>query len=763
MGRKDANGITLIALVISIIVMLILAGVSLNLTIGDNGILNQAKTAKLKNEEAEVGTEVATAVSSLDIEYYDKANSYAGITIDSIYNIDGLAKYLNGKVNGFNYNKNGTTAVYYTNENGTYTVKIDKQDIATTFSGISLEKGETVKLNMSKSDVINLNDNDGEIFWNISSGTENGNLYGNTFTKTDNGITVIKGYDKNNNVISTIIIEDSNTFAKDDVDLSKSIATVNLGAGSQDDVKAYIFKNTDDSYKMVIKGTGKMEDVPISSKMSSEYVSKMKEIVIDDDVTTIGSGDNSTVLEGEGIFYGFSNVETFTLGKNVEAVRVKTFEGLTGMKTLNYKAKRFFTEYWYSNEETDTVLQKNGFENLNINNIIFSDDVEIISAAVFSFCTNLESIIIGNNVRRIEIAAFYQCKKLKNIYMSDSVEYIGAIAFAECSSLTEFTLPAKLSFLDTSFLLSTFRSDEALKTIYYNAENFTYESVEDTGISPIFRNSKITKLIIGNNVKRIPNASFAFQTELTEIIIPDSVENIEAYAFYNCSNVEKVVLGKGIKELQWTAFRGLQKLKNVEYNITNCSYEGYTADGLSPMFEQVPLLDLKIGENVEKIPEGAFALQTSLTEIVIPNNVKVIEDYAFYGCTGITEITIPSSVTYIGYQVFRNCSNLKTVNYNAKNCTINCIIGNTVYAAFPSNVTQINIGSDVQVIDNAAFSTTSITTITIPSNVQELKHNIGGPFILCDSLTKIIINKPKDSISGAPWSYNSSIIVEWAN
>ncbi len=45
--REDnlQNGITLIALVITIIVMLILAGVSLNATIGDNGIITQAQNA----------------------------------------------------------------------------------------------------------------------------------------------------------------------------------------------------------------------------------------------------------------------------------------------------------------------------------------------------------------------------------------------------------------------------------------------------------------------------------------------------------------------------------------------------------------------------------------------------------------------------------------------------------------------------------------------------------------------------------------------
>ena len=42
---KSKKGITLVALVISIIVMLILAGVSLNATIGENGIMSQAKNA----------------------------------------------------------------------------------------------------------------------------------------------------------------------------------------------------------------------------------------------------------------------------------------------------------------------------------------------------------------------------------------------------------------------------------------------------------------------------------------------------------------------------------------------------------------------------------------------------------------------------------------------------------------------------------------------------------------------------------------------
>ena len=50
---KKTKGITLIALVVTIIVLLILAGVSISMLTGEKGILNQAQNAKNKTEEAE--------------------------------------------------------------------------------------------------------------------------------------------------------------------------------------------------------------------------------------------------------------------------------------------------------------------------------------------------------------------------------------------------------------------------------------------------------------------------------------------------------------------------------------------------------------------------------------------------------------------------------------------------------------------------------------------------------------------------------------
>ena len=51
---RNQKGVTLIALVITIIVLLILAGVSIAMLTGDNGILTQAKSAKINQIEGQV-------------------------------------------------------------------------------------------------------------------------------------------------------------------------------------------------------------------------------------------------------------------------------------------------------------------------------------------------------------------------------------------------------------------------------------------------------------------------------------------------------------------------------------------------------------------------------------------------------------------------------------------------------------------------------------------------------------------------------------
>ncbi len=60
---KNQKGITLIALVITIIVLLILAGVSIAMLLGENGILTQARRADQATAESEVADKINMALN----------------------------------------------------------------------------------------------------------------------------------------------------------------------------------------------------------------------------------------------------------------------------------------------------------------------------------------------------------------------------------------------------------------------------------------------------------------------------------------------------------------------------------------------------------------------------------------------------------------------------------------------------------------------------------------------------------------------------
>jgi len=65
---KNMKGITLIALVITIVVLIILAGVAISLSLGENGIFNKAKyaTEEYANEQAREEMEIAKTTNQID-------------------------------------------------------------------------------------------------------------------------------------------------------------------------------------------------------------------------------------------------------------------------------------------------------------------------------------------------------------------------------------------------------------------------------------------------------------------------------------------------------------------------------------------------------------------------------------------------------------------------------------------------------------------------------------------------------------------------
>ena len=101
-GMAKANkGITLIALVITIIILIILAGVAVNLSLGENGIFNRAKTAREQYKMAEVKEKIELAIVDIQSEKISKGEQ---CTIDTIIS------ELPGKVDGLTISKDGENA-----------------------------------------------------------------------------------------------------------------------------------------------------------------------------------------------------------------------------------------------------------------------------------------------------------------------------------------------------------------------------------------------------------------------------------------------------------------------------------------------------------------------------------------------------------------------------------------------------------------------------------------------------------------------------
>ena len=68
------TGITLIALVVTIIVLLLLAGISIQMLTGENGILNRAGQAKTLTDEAQILENIKLAYNTAQIGKYTNSN-----------------------------------------------------------------------------------------------------------------------------------------------------------------------------------------------------------------------------------------------------------------------------------------------------------------------------------------------------------------------------------------------------------------------------------------------------------------------------------------------------------------------------------------------------------------------------------------------------------------------------------------------------------------------------------------------------------------
>lgn len=95
--------------------------------------------------------------------------------------------------------------------------------------------------------------------------------------------------------------------------------------------------------------------------------------------------------------------------------------------------------------------------------------------------------------------------------------------------------------------------------------------------------------------------------------------------------------------------------------------------------------DVKIGDGVTSIGQGAFVLCYSMTSVSIPNSVTKIGEGAFTACGAMTSVTIPANVSAIDGEAFLGCIFLTDIKVEA-----------TTPPALQSNVFS-NISDDAKI------------------------------------------------------------------
>ena len=144
--KNNQKGITLVALVITIIVLLILAGVTIAALSGDNGILSNASKSKQENAVGQAKDLVAMAINEATNAYY--SYTYAngtlpeGTTEGKVTRLQTAIAYVNAipDPTGITISA-GTVETESPSSESTVTIKVNDKDVKTVTGTIDVNGG----------------------------------------------------------------------------------------------------------------------------------------------------------------------------------------------------------------------------------------------------------------------------------------------------------------------------------------------------------------------------------------------------------------------------------------------------------------------------------------------------------------------------------------------------------------------------------------------------------------------------------------------
>ncbi|MBR5170724.1 MAG: leucine-rich repeat protein [Muribaculaceae bacterium] len=367
-------------------------------------------------------------------------------------------------------------------------------------------------------------------------------------------------------------------------------------------------------------------------------------------------------------------------------------------------------------------------------------NVTAIGNSAFEDCTGLTAVSIPGSVTSIGSNAFMNCRSLGSITLPDGLTSIGDNALKGCESISSLTIPQGVTYLGENALAGM----TGLTSLTWNAANCWTNGNLAT--------ATLRNVTIGEGVELLP-WGFVAGAPITSIQFPQSLETIAGSAFEGCNGLTSLTIPEGITAIGSRAFYNCSSLTALHWNARECWTNGdmptpdITSVSIGNQVEVLPtafilgshITAIDIPISVKVIGNSAFSDCTEMTSITIPDSVRNIGALAFNGCTGLTSLTIGKSVDAIADDSFSNSTGLTSLTWNARHCTSN---GNMT----TSNIEQVTIGNEVEVLPWGFAANSKITHVELPNSLTNIgNENYSeydrptGAFENCFSLTNIVI------------------------
>ena len=625
-GKTENEGaITLVALVVTIIVLLILAGVAISLSIGNNGIISRGELTVEGNKLA---------------SYKEKLEMYKAEKI--MENENFLEETLSAGTDYLQYNTKKAE------EKGT--IKTIIPEFEDKYLGkLEVIKGELFLTSTDKKEVqaakiagIEFNPYDVTEDGELQSSNTNLELMSPDGTLTIPSNVSKIGYGAFSNVegLKTIIIPGTckiigeKAFAN-----NETLERVIIQDGVKE-IEQFAFKDC----------------INLRTVEMADTVTKIGDYAFFMNVKLQSINISKNVKKIAPLTFNKCSMEAIEIPNGVEAIEGGAFSGCDKLQSINFP-------------ESLKVIDPTAFQECSSLTNIDIDEMN----KNFLF----EDGILMNADKNEMIIIFADAIKDNILNVPNGIKTLQGKSLSVYPQIKTINIPSSVTFIDAEYIgrnIIEINIDKDNRK-YETYKNGIYEKTNEIREKLIRYYGTEENIIIEDGIKSIGRLAFR-EKNITNIKLPDSLEEIDSMAFEKTKGLTSLKLGSNVKKLD-PLFIYDSAISNIEIAEKNQNYiiENnilYNKDKTELILPINPLRDLtnfNIPEGVKVIGDKAFHNQDKLIEIEIPESVEEIKR-SFNYCRSLTKIEIPNSVNKIEGQCFDYCINLNEIKINKEKGSI---------------------------------------------------------------------------------------------